>query len=331
MTAQEIQKRNGKAQKLRVLKVDEETFYVESGEGKICYKVTISDKEIACACSDFTRGIKSDPKFRCKHIMSVLSCNVKEIEQAEILEKRSSPKLDPRFIITLNGKDYCQYAGLLDLAHQKGLLKIEVSPVQFPSKENGNFAICKAIAESSNGEIFTDVGDANESNCNSRVSKHLLRMASTRAKARALRDMTNIGMTCLEELDTADLGENGSIAQSKPETRKTPVRKANDKREDPKTQTPKKEAPIQESTASTKTNAKKEEKTDPGNGSKQGNQNGTPGMSEAQRRAVYNLSRRRGISVGELDKMVQEAHQTTLENLSSKDASTFIRQLQTSS
>ena len=53
-----------------------------------------------------------------------------------------------------------------------------------------------------------------------------------------------------------------------------------------------------------------------------------PVMSEAQKRAIYNLSRRRGISVDELENMVQEKYNTSLENLASKDASGFIRQLQ---
>jgi hypothetical protein len=51
-------------------------------------------------------------------------------------------------------------------------------------------------------------------------------------------------------------------------------------------------------------------------------------MSEAQKRAIYNLSRRRGISVEELETMALDTYQCELENLNSKDASTFIRNLQ---
>ena len=120
-----------------------------------------------------------------------------------------TPKLDQRFIITIDGKEFVTYQGLLDLGHQKGIRKIVVEILQFPDKTNDNFAICQAVIESSDGNIFTDIGDANPQNCGSRVSKHLLRMASTRAKARALRDMTNIGITCVEELDLVE-GENGN-------------------------------------------------------------------------------------------------------------------------
>ena len=53
-----------------------------------------------------------------------------------------------------------------------------------------------------------------------------------------------------------------------------------------------------------------------------------PKMSEAQKRAIYNLSRRRGISVEELEQMATDAYGTDPENLNSKDASSFIRNLQ---
>ena len=53
-----------------------------------------------------------------------------------------------------------------------------------------------------------------------------------------------------------------------------------------------------------------------------------PKMSEAQKRAIYNLSRRRGISVEQLEQMVADAYGCDLENLTSGDASAFIRQLQ---
>ena len=53
-----------------------------------------------------------------------------------------------------------------------------------------------------------------------------------------------------------------------------------------------------------------------------------PKMSEAQKRAIYNLSRRRGISVEQLEQMVADAYGCDLESLTSGDASAFIRQLQ---
>jgi hypothetical protein len=51
-------------------------------------------------------------------------------------------------------------------------------------------------------------------------------------------------------------------------------------------------------------------------------------MSEAQKRAIYNLSRRRGISVEDLEQMSVDAYNVSVGNLTSKDASAFIRSLQ---
>lgn len=107
--------------------------------------------------------------------------------------------INDKFIINLQGKSYVTYEGLLDIAHQKNLKSIVVELVQIPTAENNMTAICKATATTEDG-IFTDFGDASPQSVNSSIIPHIIRMASTRAKARALRDLTNVGMTAIEEL-----------------------------------------------------------------------------------------------------------------------------------
>lgn len=108
--------------------------------------------------------------------------------------------INEKFIINLQGKSFVTYEGLLDLAHQKNLKSIYVELVQVPTKENNMTAICKATVIGDKG-TFIDYGDASPSSVNSKIQPHLIRMASTRAKARALRDFTNVGMTAIEEID----------------------------------------------------------------------------------------------------------------------------------
>jgi hypothetical protein len=107
--------------------------------------------------------------------------------------------INEKFIINLQGKSYVTYEGLLDLAHQKNLKSIVVELIQFPTPENDMTAICKATATTEN-EIYTDLGDASPKSVNSSIAPHIIRMASTRAKARVLRDLTNVGMTAIEEI-----------------------------------------------------------------------------------------------------------------------------------
>jgi len=188
----------------------------------------MDDEESSCTCGDFAKNSKKDSNFQCKHMLSVMNAIPKrEVGNAMFCEK-SVPKLDERFITNIKGKDFVLYAGVLDLATQKGLLKLGVELLQFPTKENGNEAICRAAAESGTGEMFSDIGDANPTNCSSKVVKHLIRMASTRAKGRALRDMCNIGIACLEELaDFDDVIGSGSKAGSKPKAKKQISKKPN--------------------------------------------------------------------------------------------------------
>ncbi len=107
--------------------------------------------------------------------------------------------VNEKFIINLQGKSYVTYEGLLDLAHQNNLKSLEVDIVQIPTKDNNMTAICKAIAKTEN-ESYMDIGDASPQSVNTTIAPHIIRMASTRAKARVLRDLTNVGMTAIEEL-----------------------------------------------------------------------------------------------------------------------------------
>lgn len=107
--------------------------------------------------------------------------------------------INEKFIINLQGKSYVTYEGLLDLAHQKNLKSIVVDIIQMPTPENNMTAVCKASA-TTDDEIYTDLGDASPESVNSNIAPHIIRMASTRAKARVLRDLTNVGMTAIEEI-----------------------------------------------------------------------------------------------------------------------------------
>jgi len=336
MTVQEAQKRNDKAQNLRVFKVDN-TFYVESSEGKVCYSITTDkDKGVTCACGDYARGIKSDPSFRCKHILAVLQCDGNELVNTEYL-MRKKPTLDERFIKNIKGKDFAVYAGVLDLAHQMGLVELKAIPTQYPTKENDMRAICTSYARTSDGKVFEDVGDADPRNTDSVISKHIIRMASTRAKARVLRDLTNIGMTCLEEL--AGLEEViANDAHDRTVSRRPAARK-DEPRESPRevaATSPAQEAPAKASVVTeikprdTSPEMPKEtpRRSNPPKEPSKASGDDSPKLSEAQKKAILNLARRRGLSEDDIKAQVTQQYSVPLEELTIQDASAFIRTLQ---
>jgi hypothetical protein len=324
MKPKEIQKRDPKDENLRVLQTEDGSYFVESTEGKILYNVGLNESEKSCTCSDFANNAKKNSEFQCKHILAVLNCvSNGDIVDGRFLEK-PKPKLDERFIITIEGQDFVKFQGLLDLGHQKGISQIDVEPLQLPTSDNGNFAICKATVVSKSGESFTDIGDANPGNCSSKVVKHLLRLASTRAIARALRTFTNIGITCLEELgddvvgsnpngnnhgggtNTADRGGNKTSGRGGKQTAKSKNGKG--KQPEPK--------PKADGRKATKSDSK-------------GTKKAYPPMSEAQKRAIENLARRRGVTENqELNSKVMDTYGCPFEDLSAPQASELIRNLQ---
>jgi len=298
MNEQDLAKRNGKANGLKVFQVDNSQYHVESSEGKICYKVFLNNGSSTCTCADFTKNISKIPNFTCKHILAVANRNGNS-SKVNFLEMEK-PKLDERFLVNIKGKDFVVYAGLLDLAHQIGFRKMKPEVVQYPSKDNGNNAICTAYLLSKDGQEFWDVGDANPNNVSFKVRGHELRMASTRAKARILRDFTNVGITCLEEI-----GDLNEVLTDDKNNSKPPRKRGNKHKKE--TTPVKAETPKDETSKSDK-----------------------PELSIAQKKAIENLANRRGISQEELEEKAKEQFNKPLEALTSSEAATFIRSLQQS-
>jgi len=369
MTNQEALKRSERSQNLKVFHLEDSPwFYVESEEGKICYKVCYNNEtDYFCNCGDFARGFKSDSTFKCKHVMAVMNSITEGDQESIHYLERWRPKLDDNFVKQIDDKDFVLYAGLLDVAHQKNLCMVDVELIQYPSDENKNTAICKARVETMDGKKFSDIGDANPQNCNSKVARHLIRMASTRAKARAFRDMDNIGMTALEELgDLNDIigGDNenrkpsqkgtdnvrkfakqvksvfksgngdGKKAEASPEPQVSDnVTQMPEKQSAPEsgiTEKSKDAKPVDTPPAQTKGSIKPNKGNGNG-GNGKSKPVATPMMSEAQKSALYNLSRRRGISLEDIKTRSMDKYGVPVEQLTSENAGEFIRYLQAAS
>lgn len=127
------------------------------------------------------------------------------------------------------GRKAVLYAGLLDLAHQSGLKVLRTELLALPTPENGHTAISMAtvILERDGREMtFTGIGDASPRNVAPGMVNCLMRMAETRAKARALRDAVNVGVIAFEELGGEEDVEEKPLKRSAP--RPAPVKPSDD-------------------------------------------------------------------------------------------------------
>jgi hypothetical protein len=112
------------------------------------------------------------------------------------------------YVITQQGREYILADGLLVGLVQlsKGHYDITTEIAQLPTAENAQTAVVTAkvtVFARNTGDVLrtaTGIGDANPANVGRMVAPHVLRMAETRAVARALRHLLGLGLTALEEL-----------------------------------------------------------------------------------------------------------------------------------
>ena len=112
------------------------------------------------------------------------------------------PTIKAEYTIDQHGRQHVLYAGLLDAAHELGLTGIETTLIQIPNAANGQQAICQAVVTLVDKDgvtrRFSGLADADPNNVNRMMASALVRMAETRAKARALRDAINLGELDIE-------------------------------------------------------------------------------------------------------------------------------------
>jgi hypothetical protein len=195
-------------------------------------------------------------------------------------------------------KEVVTYQGLLSKAHEEGLNRIRTTLVQIPSDDNGRTAIAKAEVETGKG-LYEALGDASPENVNSFIVPHLIRMAETRAKARALRDAVNIGVVSFEELDGEQApAESLGAGSGAPVNR--PARKTQNGTAQAST------APAQRT---------------PGNG-------GPAPMSEAQRRYLFRILAGQGLQGDPAHEYLKELFEVgSLTTVSKSAAATMIDRL----
>lgn len=98
-----------------------------------------------------------------------------------------------------SGRNMTTYPQLLALVHEADLTKVSTQLLQTPTDENGRLAIVKAEVTTSRG-VFEGLGDASPESVEDFLLPHLIRVAETRAKARAFRDAVGIGVVSQEEI-----------------------------------------------------------------------------------------------------------------------------------
>ena len=177
-----------------------------------------------CTCTDFVQ--EKAPQGMCKHR---IAANLhKSVER--VLARRAEPETEPepvdpemleaspdndpeagpepqpetpeppaaidsRHIVTIQGKPFVKFAGLLDMAHKRGLQSLTVDW----SYNDSELSLAHAVAVFPFG-TFAESGDATPANVNKKVAPHFRRCALTRAAARCLRLALGLDMVAVEEL-----------------------------------------------------------------------------------------------------------------------------------
>ena len=111
--------------------------------------------------------------------------------------RASTPQgIPPQHVVLIQGRPFVKFAGLLQMAHERGLVSLTVDWTY----NDADLSLAHAVATFQDGRRFEDSGDATPANTNKKVAPHFRRCALTRASARALRLALGVDLVAVEEL-----------------------------------------------------------------------------------------------------------------------------------
>ena len=102
----------------------------------------------------------------------------------------------PQHVVHIQCKPFVKFAGLLQMAHERGLVALTADCTY----NDAELSLAHAVATFQDGRRFEESGDASPANVTRMVAVHFRRVALTRAKARVLRDALGVDLVAVEEL-----------------------------------------------------------------------------------------------------------------------------------
>jgi hypothetical protein len=171
-------------------------------------------REVPCSCKDHPKA----PKHLCKHVLAYISSHALRLLQSNVwkpklraMSRDVSSEADPteavststahipaQFLTEIHGRLFVQYASLLAMAHERGLVNLSAHFISVTD----TLALAEATAGFADGKTFSECADATPHNVGSSVRAYFPKIAPARAKAHCLRDALNISVFSVEELET---------------------------------------------------------------------------------------------------------------------------------
>lgn len=170
-------------------------------------KYSIANGE--CSCHDYEFQA---PAGWCKHRLAralylraaraieETTAAMMDVPAESAAAEKINPQVPPQHIVLIQGKWFIRYAGLLQMAHEQGLVSLTTTWTY----NDAELSLAHAVAVFADGKRFEECGDATITNVNKKVAVHFRRVALTRASSRCLRNALGVDMVALEELDTGD-------------------------------------------------------------------------------------------------------------------------------